>query len=100
MLRGLGHILSAQIAVLVGITHALVIYRVVATALFTQSSSEFLSEQANTVAVMTGAVLHYLTIVIMSKVRSGTRAAGLLLALPPSTLPFPAGQQARGTLPL
>ncbi|KAM9557381.1 anoctamin-9 isoform 2-T2 [Guaruba guarouba] len=57
-----------MIAVLVGIAHALVIYRVVATALFTQSSSEFLREQANTVAVMTGAVLHYITIVIMSKV--------------------------------
>lgn len=62
-----------QIAVLIGIAHALVIYRVVATALFTQSGSEFLREQANTMAVMTGAVLHYLTIVIMTKVGSGTR---------------------------
>ncbi|XP_061306869.1 anoctamin-9 [Pezoporus flaviventris] len=57
-----------MIAVLVGIAHALVIYRVVATALFTQSSSELLREQADTVAVMTGAVLHYITIVVMSKV--------------------------------
>ncbi|KAM9266957.1 anoctamin-9 [Cariama cristata] len=57
-----------MIAVLIGIAHALVIYRVVATALFTQSSFEFLREQANTVAVMTGAVLHYITIVIMTKV--------------------------------
>ncbi|XP_035748949.1 anoctamin-9 [Egretta garzetta] len=57
-----------MIAVLIGIAHALVIYRVVATALFTQSGSEFLREQANTMAVMTGAVLHYLTIVIMTKV--------------------------------
>uniref|UniRef100_A0A672TLK0 Anoctamin n=1 Tax=Strigops habroptila TaxID=2489341 RepID=A0A672TLK0_STRHB len=57
-----------MIAVLIGIAHALVIYRVVATALFTQSSSKFLREQANTVAVTTGAVLHYITIVIMSKV--------------------------------
>ncbi|NXK44724.1 ANO9 protein, partial [Chauna torquata] len=57
-----------MIAVLIGITHALVIYRVIATAIFTQSDFEFLREQANTVAVMTGAVLHYLTIVIMTKI--------------------------------
>ncbi|NXT51451.1 ANO9 protein, partial [Pluvianellus socialis] len=57
-----------MIAVLIGIAHALVIYRVIATALFSQSDSEFLREQANTMAVMTGAVLHYVTIVIMTKV--------------------------------
>lgn len=57
-----------QIAVLIGIAHALIIYRVIATALFTQSNFEFLREQANTIAVMTGAVLHYITIVIMTKV--------------------------------
>ncbi|NXP44359.1 ANO9 protein, partial [Heliornis fulica] len=56
------------IGVLIGIAHALVIYRVVAMALFTQSKVEFLCEQANTMAVMTGAVLHYITIVIMTKV--------------------------------
>lgn len=63
---------SPQIAVLIGIAHGLVIYRVVATALFTQSDLGFLHEQANTMAVMTGAVLHYITIVIMTKVRSET----------------------------
>ncbi|NXC49997.1 ANO9 protein, partial [Penelope pileata] len=57
-----------MIAVLIGIAHALVIYRVVATALLTQSNSEFFREQANMVAVITGAVLHYITIVIMTKV--------------------------------
>ncbi|NXD14498.1 ANO9 protein, partial [Nothocercus nigrocapillus] len=57
-----------MIAVLIGIAHALVIYRVVAMALFTQSTSEFIREHANTLAVVTGAVLHYLTIVIMTKV--------------------------------
>ncbi|NXI90623.1 ANO9 protein, partial [Psophia crepitans] len=57
-----------MIAVLIGIAHALVIYRVIATALFTQSNSEFIREQANTMAVMTGAVLHYITIVVMTKV--------------------------------
>ncbi|XP_040557448.1 anoctamin-9 isoform X1 [Gallus gallus] len=58
-----------MIVVLIGIAHALVIYRVVATALFTQSDSEFFREQANLVAVMTGAVLHYITIVVMTKVQ-------------------------------
>ncbi|NWR56474.1 ANO9 protein, partial [Bucorvus abyssinicus] len=57
-----------MITVLIGIAHALVIYRVIATALFTQSNFELLREWANTMAVMTGAVLHYITIVIMSKI--------------------------------
>ncbi|NXG76792.1 ANO9 protein, partial [Baryphthengus martii] len=57
-----------MIAVLIGIAHALVIYRVVATAFFSQSALELLREQANTLAVITGAVLHYVTIVIMTKV--------------------------------
>ncbi|KAG8438139.1 hypothetical protein GDO86_008723 [Hymenochirus boettgeri] len=58
----------AVIAVLIGIAQALVIYRVVVTVSFTLSSWEFLREKANTAAVMSGAVLHYLTIVIMTKV--------------------------------
>ncbi|XP_057235914.1 anoctamin-9 [Malurus melanocephalus] len=57
-----------MIVLLIGIAHALVIYRVVAMALFTQSQLELLREHANTMAVMTGAVLHYITIVIMTKV--------------------------------
>ncbi|NWI59127.1 ANO9 protein, partial [Calyptomena viridis] len=57
-----------MIVLLIGIAHALVIYRVIATALFTQSSFGLLREQANTMAVMTGAVLHYVTIVVMTKV--------------------------------
>ncbi|XP_039241978.1 anoctamin-9 [Pipra filicauda] len=57
-----------MILVLIGIAHALVIYRVIATALFAQSGLGLLREQADTMAVMTGAVLHYLTIVIMTKI--------------------------------
>ncbi|OXB74391.1 UNVERIFIED_CONTAM: hypothetical protein H355_002456 [Colinus virginianus] len=57
-----------MIVVLIGIAHALVIYRVVTTALFSQSDSEFFREQANLVAVITGAVLHYITIVVMTKI--------------------------------
>ncbi|KAJ7344284.1 hypothetical protein JRQ81_000234 [Phrynocephalus forsythii] len=56
------------ICILIGIAHMLVIYRVVMTVIFTQSDSEFLQERASTMAVMTGAVLHYLTIIIMTKV--------------------------------
>ncbi|XP_039391595.1 anoctamin-9-like isoform X4 [Mauremys reevesii] len=57
-----------MITVLIGLAHALVIYRVVATVLFTQSDFEFIRERASTVAVMTGAVLHYITIIVMTKV--------------------------------
>ncbi|XP_074854045.1 anoctamin-9 [Carettochelys insculpta] len=57
-----------MITVLIGIAHALVIYRVVATVFFTQTDSQFLRDRANTVAVITGAVLHYITIVVMTKV--------------------------------
>ncbi|NWV66528.1 ANO9 protein, partial [Malurus elegans] len=67
-----------MIVLLIGIAHALVIYRVVAMALFTQSQLELLREHANTMAVMTGAVLHYITIVIMTKVRSHTGPWALL----------------------
>ncbi|NXJ28413.1 ANO9 protein, partial [Dicrurus megarhynchus] len=56
------------IMVLIGIAHMLVIYRAVAMALFTQSEVNLLSKHANLMAVMTGAVLHYITIIIMTKV--------------------------------
>ncbi|NWU23727.1 ANO9 protein, partial [Dyaphorophyia castanea] len=56
------------VVVLIGIAHMLVIYRAVAMALFTQSDISLLSKHANTMAVMTGAVLHYITIIIMTKV--------------------------------
>ncbi|NXS61499.1 ANO9 protein, partial [Brachypteracias leptosomus] len=55
-----------MIIVLIGIAHALVVYRVVATALFSQSELELLRDQANLAAVVTGAVLHYITILIMT----------------------------------
>ncbi|ETE60119.1 Anoctamin-9, partial [Ophiophagus hannah] len=41
------------ICLLIGIAHALVIYRVVVTIIFTQSNSKFLQEKATTVAVLT-----------------------------------------------
>ncbi|XP_044870852.1 anoctamin-9 isoform X2 [Mauremys mutica] len=57
-----------MITVLIGLAHAFVIYRVVATVLFTKSNFEFIREHASTVAVATGAVLHYITIIVMTKV--------------------------------
>ncbi|PIO32525.1 hypothetical protein AB205_0090770 [Aquarana catesbeiana] len=59
---------AAMIAILIGIAQALVVYRVVVTVTFMRSSWDLLKEHATTAAVMSGAVLHYLTIVIMTKV--------------------------------
>ncbi|MEE6526002.1 hypothetical protein FKM82_026365, partial [Ascaphus truei] len=59
---------AIMIALLIAIAQALVIYRVVVTVAFMRSNWDFLREHANTAAVMSGAVLHYLTIVIMTKV--------------------------------
>lgn len=50
---------------MIGMAHVLVVYRVVAGALF----SSFLGQQAITAVVVTGAVVHYVIIVIMTKVR-------------------------------
>ncbi|XP_068116801.1 anoctamin-9 isoform X2 [Hyperolius riggenbachi] len=57
-----------MIAILIGIAQSLVVYRVVVTVAFMRSSWDLLREHATTAAVMSGAVLHYLTIVIMTKV--------------------------------
>ncbi|XP_061465885.1 anoctamin-9 isoform X2 [Rhineura floridana] len=57
-----------MICVLIGIAFVPVLYRSMVTVIFTQSNSEFFRERASTMAVITGAVLHYFTIIIMSKV--------------------------------
>lgn len=53
---------------IIGLAHALVVFRVVAAPLMSELTWEFISDHANTVAVMLGAVLHYLTIQIMTRV--------------------------------
>ncbi|XP_051001065.1 anoctamin-9 [Acomys russatus] len=53
-----------MICFMIGMAHVLVVYRVLAAALF----SSFLKEQVITVVVATGAVVHYVIIVIMTKV--------------------------------
>ncbi|KAJ3594303.1 hypothetical protein NHX12_006634 [Muraenolepis orangiensis] len=53
---------------IIAIAHAIVVFRVVAAPLLSEGSWEFINDHANTVAVMLGAVLHYLTIQIMTRV--------------------------------
>ncbi|XP_072905374.1 anoctamin-9-like isoform X2 [Hemitrygon akajei] len=56
------------ITVIIGIALGIVIFRVIVAVLFTKSSSEFLSDHAYTAAVAVGALLHFLTILIMTKI--------------------------------
>nr|XP_046208166.1 anoctamin-9 [Oncorhynchus gorbuscha] len=53
---------------IIGLAHALVVFRVVATVMLAEGSWEFLSDHSNTAAVILGAVLHYFTITIMTRV--------------------------------
>lgn len=55
----------SQICVMIAMAHVLVVYRVMAGAFF----SSFLGQQSITAVVVTGAVVHYVIIVIMTKVR-------------------------------
>lgn len=57
-----------QILVIIGLTHALVVFRVIAAVLLADGSWEFLRNHSNTGAMMLGAVLHYLIITVMTRV--------------------------------
>ena len=57
-----------QLMLIIGLAHALVVFRVVAAPLMSEGKWEFIKDHANTVAVMLGAVLHYITIQIMTRV--------------------------------
>ncbi|XP_037835772.1 anoctamin-9-like isoform X2 [Kryptolebias marmoratus] len=59
---------TGMMMVIIGLTFAIVAFRVVAAPLMSESKWEFLEDHANSVAVLLGAVLHYLTIQIMTKV--------------------------------
>ncbi|XP_041836996.1 anoctamin-9 isoform X2 [Melanotaenia boesemani] len=59
-------LVTVMLMLIIGLAHALVVFRVVAAPLL--SEWEFLRDHANTVAVMLGAVLHYVTIQIMTRV--------------------------------
>lgn len=60
-----------QMLIIIGLTHVLVVFRVIATLLLAENSSwPVINENSQTVALMLGAVLHYITITIMTRVNS------------------------------
>ncbi|KAM8888016.1 anoctamin-9-like [Synchiropus picturatus] len=61
-------LVTLMLMLIIGLAQALVVFRVVAAPLFYEGSWEFARDHANTVAVMIGAVLHYVTIQIMTRV--------------------------------
>ncbi|CAL8350118.1 unnamed protein product [Merluccius merluccius] len=62
-------LVTVMLVVIIGIAHAIIVFRVVAAPLLSDAGSwEFIHDHANTVAVMLGAVLHYITIQIMTRV--------------------------------
>lgn len=63
------------------------VFRVIAAVLLAEGSWEFLSNHFNTGAMMLGAVLHYLIITVMTRVRRQQRLGlGLLAAASSLTL--------------
>ncbi|XP_065147252.1 anoctamin-9 isoform X1 [Paramisgurnus dabryanus] len=62
-------LVTLMLLVIIGLTHALVVFRVIATVLLAEHSSwKVISENSQTVALMLGAVLHFLTITVMTRV--------------------------------
>ncbi|XP_068587052.1 anoctamin-9-like [Cebidichthys violaceus] len=61
-------LVTLMLILIIGLAQALVVFRVVAAPLMSEGSWEFIRDHANTVAIMLGAVLHYLTIQIMTRV--------------------------------
>lgn len=57
-----------QILVIIGLTHALVVFRVIAAVLLAEGSWEFLSTHSSSGAMMLGAILHYVIITVMTRV--------------------------------
>ncbi|KAM9764163.1 anoctamin-9 isoform 4-T4 [Dama dama] len=56
-----------MICLMIGMAHVLVVYRVLAAALF-NSALPFLGEQVTTAVVVSGALVHYVIILIMTKI--------------------------------
>uniref|UniRef100_A0A3Q3IXK5 Anoctamin n=1 Tax=Monopterus albus TaxID=43700 RepID=A0A3Q3IXK5_MONAL len=57
------------ILLIIGLTHALVVFRVIAAELLAKGSWEFLSTYSNIGAMMLGAFLHYIIITVMTRVQ-------------------------------
>lgn len=64
-------VLCHQLLIIIGLTHVLVVCRVIATVLLAENSPwKVITENSQTVAVMLGAVLHYITITVMTRVKA------------------------------
>ncbi|KAG7482887.1 anoctamin-9-like isoform X1 [Solea senegalensis] len=61
-------LVTLMLLIIIGLAHSLVVFRVVAAALLAEANSEFIKDHSSAVAMMLGAVLHYLTIQIMTRV--------------------------------
>ncbi|XP_029379586.1 anoctamin-9 [Echeneis naucrates] len=59
---------TVMILLIIGLTHALVVFRVIAAGLMAEGSWDFLRSHSNSGAMMLGAVLHYLIIIVMTRV--------------------------------
>lgn len=67
-----------QILVIVGLTHALVVFRVIVAGFLAKESWEFLSSNSQNGAMMLGAVFHYLIITVMTRVHRSVKIVSLL----------------------
>ncbi|XP_031148568.1 anoctamin-9-like isoform X2 [Sander lucioperca] len=61
-------LVTLMLMLIIGLAHALVVFRVVAAPLMSEGKWDFIKDHANIVAVILGAVLHYVTIQIMTRV--------------------------------
>ncbi|XP_071014117.1 anoctamin-9-like [Oncorhynchus clarkii lewisi] len=61
-------LVTLMLVLIIGLTQALVVFRVVAAVQLSEGTWEFVRDHANTVAVMLGAVLHYFTMQVMTRV--------------------------------
>uniref|UniRef100_A0A4W5NFM0 Anoctamin n=1 Tax=Hucho hucho TaxID=62062 RepID=A0A4W5NFM0_9TELE len=61
-------LVTLMLVLIIGLTQALVVFRVVAAVLLSEGTWEFVRDHANTLAVMLGAVLHYFTMQVMTRV--------------------------------
>ena len=59
----------SQILVIIGLTHALVVFRAIVAGSLAQDPWEFMSKHSNIVAMMLGAVLHFIIITVMTRVQ-------------------------------
>ncbi|XP_029001191.1 anoctamin-9-like [Betta splendens] len=61
-------LVTLMLMLIIGLAQALVVFRVVAAPLLSVVQWEFIKDNASTVAVLLGAVLHYFTIQIMTRI--------------------------------